>query len=345
MRVMFAPDWRSGVPYQRLLAEALAAHGVTVEFPAGYRRGLPLARMMRSAHVDWLHLHWPEAYYPARHDGLDWWRSARFPLDLALSTRRCHFALTAHNLYAHNRGDEPAVLRNSRVAVERAAVVFAHSDAARAVLIEKFGAASARVHVVPLGDLSVTLGPPCAREEARATLGLREGALCLMFGSIEPYKGIEEVIAHWRSARPPERLVIAGQPLDAAYQQTIEQCAAGVENVELRPGWLDDPALRLWLSAVDVALFNYRTIFTSGAASLARSFGVPVLLPSRLKTVELGEPDHRVARFERFDTDFPEQLARLLATGSDYRAAAHWREATAWLRVAELTAAAYRSVL
>src|SRR5215210_2738770 len=149
MRVMFAPDWRSGVPYQRPLAEALAAHGIAVEFPVGYRRILPLARLMSSTVVDWLHLHWPEAYYPARHDGFDWLRCARFPLDLTLATRRCHFALTAHNLHAHNRGDDPAVLRNSRVTVGRADLIFAHSQAARTALVENFGAAPTRVHLIP----------------------------------------------------------------------------------------------------------------------------------------------------------------------------------------------------
>ena len=345
MRVMFAPDWRSGVPYQRPLAEALATHGVTVEFPAGYRRGLPLARMMRGSSAEWLHLHWPEAYYPVRNDRFDWLRCARFGLDLALSTRGRHFALTAHNLHAHNRGEHPAVLRNSRLAVRRANVVFAHSAAARNALIETFGATAGRIHVIPSGDLSVALDPPCGREDARTALGLGHGPLCLMFGMVEPYKGIEEVLAYWRSAKPPAELVIAGQPMDAAYQKKIEECAAELANVHLRLQWLDDQTLRLWLSAADLALFNYRSIFNSGAASLARSFGVPVLLPHRLKTIELGEPDPRVARFDGFHADFSTQLARLLAAGSNYDAAAGWRASIAWPRIAELTAAAYRSAL
>src|SRR4051794_17231135 len=118
MNVLFAPDWRDGVAYQRLLAEALEAHGVRVSFLRDYRRGLPLARLVRDrareAPVDLLHLHWPEAYYPHKGDGLDWFRCARYPLDLALARWGRGLVVTAHNLHAHNRPDEPIARRNTR---------------------------------------------------------------------------------------------------------------------------------------------------------------------------------------------------------------------------------------
>ena len=46
MEIVFAPDWREGVPYQRLLADALSAHGVRVTFLDGYRRVFPLRRLL-----------------------------------------------------------------------------------------------------------------------------------------------------------------------------------------------------------------------------------------------------------------------------------------------------------
>ena len=36
MDVLFAPDWRNSVPYQRLLAGALAAHGMHAGFLSHY---------------------------------------------------------------------------------------------------------------------------------------------------------------------------------------------------------------------------------------------------------------------------------------------------------------------
>src|SRR4051794_33311542 len=63
MNILFAPDWRAGVPYQTLLADALVRRGAKVQFLQGYKRVLPLSRLLKDWRCDILHLHWPEAYY------------------------------------------------------------------------------------------------------------------------------------------------------------------------------------------------------------------------------------------------------------------------------------------
>ena len=346
LRVLFAPDWRDGVPYQRLLAEALAPHGVEVDFLRHYRRILPLTRLVadrrRAGRVDLLHLHWPEAYYPPLQDGRDWFRCARFPLDLALATRRCPLAVTAHNLLAHNRAQEPFAVRNARAALRRARVVFAHSEPAKAALLSTYGLVAERVRVVPHGDLSVALPPPLPREEARARCGLGPGPVALMFGAVEPYKGIEEVLDHWRRASPGVELMVAGKPVTPEYGVAIQRAAEGIAKVSLRLARLTDAELACWLSAADAVLFNYRAIFTSGAASLARSWGVPILFPARFDTVDLGEPSPFVSRYADCGEAFTEALARALSTTPSFAAAAAWRESIRWSEVARRTAAAYR---
>jgi hypothetical protein len=346
MEVLFAPDWRDGVPYQRLLGKALGDFGIRVEYLGDYRRFLPLWRLTRDwrrrHRCDLLHLHWPEAYYPKKGDGWDWFRCARFGLDLWLATRGLPLAVTAHNLHAHNRKD-PFAFRNTRAALHRARVVFAHSEVAKQLLEKKYGLSSARIRVIPQGDLSVTVGPPLSRKEARRELGLGEEKVCLMFGAVESYKGLEEAIEYWREAQPLCHLHIAGKPCDANYAASVKRAAEGVPRVHLHLGWLADETLRVWLSATDAVLFNYRTIFTSGAATLARSYGVPQLLPARLTTVDLAEPALTVIRFLGLKQDFSLRLDQALAQPHDYAGAAGWRAQTSWARVAELTAAGYKS--
>jgi hypothetical protein len=109
--------------------------------------------------------------------------------------------------------------------------------------------------------------------------------------------------------------------------------------------WLDEPALREWLSASDCVIFNYREIFTSGAAALARSYGIPLLIPSRLTFADLHEPHPLVFRFQALDDAFRAQLERALATPSDYDLASDWREKSGWDRVAEITASVYRNAV
>ena len=342
---VFAPDWRNGVPYQRLLAEALPAHGVRVSFLADYKRIFPLRRLMHGRGGDILHLHWPEAYYPAKGDAWDWFRRARFPFDLTGAVRNRALAVTAHNLHAHNRADESFAFRNSRAALRTARVVFAHSEIAKAKLIESFGLLPEKIRVIPHGDLSVTLGTPVSAAEARAALGLKDGRLALVFGAVEPYKGQEEIIAWWKQAKPDATLVIAGKPHTDEYRAHIEQFTAGVPNIITRFGWLDDTQLTLWLCAANVAIFNYRQIFTSGAANLARSWGLPMLLPKRLDTVALGEPSPFVHRFDRLDSGFAAKLDAAFRTAPDFSAAAQWRAACTWDTVARLTADGYRMAL
>lgn len=351
LKVLFAPDWRAGVAYQRLIAEALREEGVDVTFFRHYyKRVLPLSRLMRmqqrEERCDLLHLHWPEAYYPRRGDRFDWFRLARFTVDLKLAARLCPIVLTAHNLKAHNRDGEPFEQRNTTAVIRQARRIFAHSDAARAEILRRFPVAPGKVCTVPHGDLSVPLGFRCSRAEARMELRLPQDApVCLFFGALQPYKGAEEVLEHWRDAQRPELLAVAGEPINLEYGRKIQALAAGSANVHLDLRWLDDAALRLWLSAADSVVFNYRSIFTSGAACLARSYGVPVLLPRRLDTVDLQEPHSLVYRFESFATDFGDALAAALQRGPDYAAAAEWRAYTAWPRIAQLTANAYREAL
>lgn len=345
MKVLFAPDWRNGVPYQRLLADALAAHDVHITFLSDYKRVLPLARLVRQHHADLLHLHWPESYYPRLRDRWNVWRRARFRADLALAAQHTPYALTAHNLHEHNFAHLPFGHANYAAAYRRARLIFAHSAVARDRLVEAYAVQAEKIHLIPHGDLSVVMPPPLPQTEARARLGLPAGPLCLMFGTVEPYKGQEEVLAWWRTARPGAMLIIAGKPYTREYDETIRHAAEGLPRVALHLQWLTDPELALFLSAADVAIFNYRTIFTSGAASLARSWGLPILLPARLDTVDLAEPDPRVSRFHTFESDFAEKLQAILATPPSHAAAASWREQTAWSRVAELTAAGYRDAL
>jgi glycosyltransferase involved in cell wall biosynthesis len=199
--------------------------------------------------------------------------------------------------------------------------------------------------VIPHGDLSVTLPPPVPREQARAELQLPAGPVCLMFGAIEPYKGLEEIIGFWKREQPAATLAIAGKPYTEEYGAAIQKAAAGLANVELRFGWLSDEQLAVWLSAVDAVLFNYRQIFTSGAASLARSYGVPILLPERLSTVDLAEPHQLVSRFRSPAEDLAKRLHDVLSIGSSYEKAQEWRIDTSWAQVARKTAAAYQAAL
>jgi hypothetical protein len=347
MRVLFAPDWRAGIQYQKLLAEALKQHGVEVSFLSDYRRGLPLFRGTRAKAPDLIHIHWPEAYFSQRGDAWDRLRVARYPLDFWLTAHYCPIVLTAHNLLPHDRGNEDGVFRNARYTGQKSQAVFVHSDGARQLIRERFMLSDDRIHTIPFGDHSVTLGMPLPRAKARAQLQLPiHEKVCLVFGTISPYKGSDELVRFWAENCVPYRLVVVGPIVSEAFANRLYELAQGRATIELHllDEWLDDAALRVWLSASDCSIFNYREIFTSGAAALARSFGLPLLIPRRLATADLDEPHSHVFRFDALHNDFSTQLERAVATPCDYAIAREWRQKTCWERIAESTALVYRNI-
>ena len=343
MDVVFAPDWREGVPYQRLLAEALKHHGCRVRFLYGYKRLLPLSRAMHDQKTDILHLHWPEAYYPPRKDRWDWFRRARFTLDLALTLRHCKLATTGHNLAPHNRAHEPFAVSNLAHAYRRSSAVFAHSELAKTRMSALFHLRKEAITVIPHGDLSVSIASPISQTDARTALNIPQtGKIALIFGMVEPYKGQEEIIEWWRTSGTDITLAIVGKPMNDPYREHLKSRIGDAKNIIARFEWLPDAALHDWLCAADCTIFNYQQIFTSGAANLARSWGLPMLLPARLDTVVLDEPTPFVHRFGAVDSEFESHLRKALAVQPDFAGGTAWRAATNWDRVAQLTLEGYR---
>jgi beta-1,4-mannosyltransferase len=347
MRVLFAPDCRAGNPYQTLLADALGPHGVEVGF-LSHHRGLPLFRGGRASVPDIVHVHWPEKYFRRQGDLWDSLRVAHYLLDCWLTAHHRPIVLTAHNLLPHDRSDESAVFRNVRYTAQNSKAIFVHSNVARQRVREAFSLSDNLIHRIAHGDLAVTMGAPLPRDQARIQLQLPpDGKICLVFGTVRPYKGTDELVRFWGENDLPYRLVVVGKIMSHAFARRLYELAQGHNMIDLRlfDEWLDDPMLRVWLSASDCSIFNYKEIFTSGAAALARSYGLPLLIPRRLASVDLDEPHPHVFRFDTLETDFRVQLDRALATRCDYELADEWRQKTSWKRVAEITACVYHDVV
>lgn len=345
MRVLFAPDYRAGNPYQQLLADALRDHGVQTEFLSDYRRVLPLWRGVKDFDCDLLHLHWPEKYYQRRRDGIDLLRTLRYPADLRLASRRLPLVFTAHDLLPHNRAGELFLHSNYQYTLDRAKVVFAHSPAAAAALSQTYRFDDRKCRIIPHGDLAKSGLQLPDRIASRDLLGLPQNeAICLMFGRVEPYKGIEEVIRWWVKEESVT-LAIVGEPISLQYSRRIRDLAHSSGRIRLCLEWQSGDQLRTWLGAADCTLFNYSSILTSGAASEARSYGVPIVLPLRLSTIDLMEPHPRVFRFSTIEADFSTRLHQALAVGHSYEGAREWRTLTSWRKVAQATSECYRSLI
>ena len=227
MRVLFAPDYRDGLPYQTLLADALSQHGVEVSFLSDYYRGLPLFRGTRARASDIVHVHWPEKYFERQGDRWDSLRVARYPLDCWLTAHYRPIVLTAHNLFPHGRSDERGVFRNVRCTAQSAKAIFVHSEVARQRVRATFGLSDNLIHSIPFGDHAVTMGTPLPRDQARMQLRLPHDAkVCLVFGTVSPYKGSDELVKFWIENDLRYRLVVVGRILSRSFcEQALRACA------------------------------------------------------------------------------------------------------------------------
>lgn len=342
MTVIFAPDYRADNPYQDSLAESLAAHGCPVLFLSDYKRGLPLTRGARAMdQADAIfHLHWPDAYFRAP-GWKAWARALRYPLDLQGLGQQHPIILTAHNLLPHCQS--PLSTANVRRTYQKAARIIVHSEAAGLLVSQTHQVPEEKVTVIPHGDLSTNIPPLPSQAAARQHLALpADEHFGLMFGALSPYKGIEAAAQLWQASKIDARLYIVGDSFDPGYGDSLEQALEAFPLITLLRQRVSDHELAQWLAAADCALFNYTSILTSGSACLARSVGLPLVLPSRLNTLDLQEPHAHVHRFEN---DTPEAFAKAVADAfeapRDHSLTDAWRESTSWHQVASQTHQAY----
>lgn len=105
--------------------------------------------------------------------------------------------------------------------------------------------------------------------------------LFLMFGNISKYKGIEDVCRIFRNLDDNKKLLIVGPVKKGQMQcyRNIKKLSEGSKNIIIIPHFIKEKNVPFYFNAADCAIFNYRTILTSGGVELARSYNLPVMVP------------------------------------------------------------------
>ena len=272
MKIVALP--RDPNPYQGLLYDAAERRGASVAYAGDLTPShtlnvllLPaelIARRLGGARV--LHIHWLFGFsLPLRRVAAVWFR-------VVLATARLiglRIVWTAHNVLPHAPifHDDLAA---RRALVNAADLVIAHSPAARDEVAETIGPPRASA-VIPHGPFEVERAPQERPVDAPLAL--------LFFGSVEPYKGVEDLLA----ALPddvPLRLTVAGKCSDSELRARLIQLAKQHgERVSLRLERIPDDEVPELLGAHDVLVLPFRRVTTSGSALLGVGAGMPVVVP------------------------------------------------------------------
>lgn len=341
MRVAFLPVYAN--PYQRLLADGLALHGVTVEMLPG----LPSAAWLRQSRdqIDVLHFHWLYGLYMNRLR-TPWQARAfvtRFRLAQQLGYR---IVWTAHNVMPHRDAAlRPLHAYIRRLMMAEADAVIVHCEVGRRELLARLPRARP-THVVPIGSYAGVYPITVNRSQARARLGIDAAAFVyLALGNIAAYKGLERFAAVFHAAAGPDDIaLIAGRDRDTRLVARLRRAAAADDRLQLHARFVPDDEMQYMLRAADVMVAPFTRILTSSSVMVGLSYGLPVIAPDLGCLPELlGSGAGLLYRH-----DDPAGLARALAAAkvADLplmsRVAQARADELAWADIAGQTAAVYR---
>jgi glycosyltransferase involved in cell wall biosynthesis len=354
MKVLFLPDYSEANAYQRALSAGLEQLDVTVSAdPTGSRRLLPVAEALRRhGRPDIIHIHWTEPYI-AGGGRVSRVKAQRTLLELRLAHRAgIGIVWTAHDLFRHDRQEDPNELAFMRSLFELADAVVVHCEAAAESLLETLEVGPQgrdKIAIIPHGHYQGAYPDTVSRDEARARLGLPDDARVISFvGWVRSYKGVFELMEAFGKLESPEaRLVIAGRAVDGAYGARVAAAAKGDERIILELGFVPDDELQVYLRAADVVATPFLEIFTSGSVLLAMSFERAVIAPRRGCVVDTLDEAGGIL----YDADDPQGLEGALRVAMDEDLESMGRhngtrlERFDWNRVAEATRDVYEAAL
>jgi D-inositol-3-phosphate glycosyltransferase len=197
-------------------------------------------------------------------------------------------AFTAHNVNAGKRDSNDSFLNRLtlRIQYRLADHIFVHTQKMKSELLSDFDVCEAAVTVIPFGINNSVPHTDLTFVEAKQTLGIGDrDKTILFFGNIEPYKGLQFLIAAFQrlSVKNSDyRLIIAGrlgrgcEKYWDEIQRTISRDTSGGRVIH-KIGYVPDEHAELYFKAADILVLPYTHVFQSGVLFLGYSFGLPAV--------------------------------------------------------------------
>lgn len=185
-----------------------------------------------------------------------------------------------------------------------------------------------------------------SKAEARSALNLQAGHDVILFiGQVRPYKGVEDLVAAFRSVPSPNaRLIIAGRIRSPELRMRLEGEAGADSRIVLMDGYVPVEQVATLCSAADVVILPYRDVLNSGSALLALSYNRPVVVPRVGAMQELQDDvGHSWVRTfrGRLDASF---IVDTLNWAKSPRARSEYPTLPEWGDIAKETLAFYRAL-
>ncbi|MEO9945211.1 glycosyltransferase [Paraglaciecola sp.] len=292
--VVFAPNWSKNNPYQNLLAASLADdYQVTMQ---NYPEGLaPFTKLYhQNPKMKVLHLHWIAELIHR----LSWSKSslvffiklARMLFDLwCLKKRGVKIVWTIHNKLSHQSLNKNRELLIRRQFCRLADQVIIHSTEAMKLVTKLYEyPLQQKAKVIFHGNYDNCYPKPSATKDSlRKSLNIKPDVInILYFGSIRPYKGVDNLIDCFNSIESTlenSSLTLAGGVSDANYKNELSEKVKLNSKIVANFEFLPEQQLVDQITAADIVVIPFADTLTSGSTILAMTLGKPLILPEKAK--------------------------------------------------------------
>ncbi|MDR6599646.1 glycosyltransferase involved in cell wall biosynthesis [Achromobacter deleyi] len=271
-------------PFQQLLYASAEKSGLSV---------LPVLRLESLDDVAWsghgiIHLHWlagilQKATSAEEADQL----VAAYARRLAQCRERgLRIVWTVHNILPHRMAWPKAEREMRQITADAADLIHVMNQDTERLTAPHFKMDPRKVVHVPhpsYGDWYANIVSPML---ARQDLGLTSDAfIFLSFGSIQPYKGLHELVDAFDEVRTQEPgklciLMIVGQVDDEPYYASLRSKVGDRPDIRLIPGNVRDQRVQYYFNAANVIVAPYLATLNSGVALLAATFNRMVVAPA-----------------------------------------------------------------
>jgi beta-1,4-mannosyltransferase len=298
-------------PFQRLLYSQASRHSFVV---------LPALKLQDLGSVGWngrsvIHLHWLALILK----DVSTIAAARIRIDAFIDTvagwrASGHKVIwTMHNILPHDCALPEAETMLRQALIENLDAVHVLSRESVKEAAKYFSIPDELTFHVPHPTYEGWYPDVVSRSQARFDMEIEPGSfLYVFFGSIQPYKGVLELIAAFEAMRAQDRqtarLLIVGKPVDPEYLAMVREAVGCRQEITLMPNAMQDRDLQFIFNAADVVVAPYRKTLNSGVALLATTFGKPVIAPRLGGLMETFHEDSALL----YDPDDPQGLQKAL---------------------------------
>ena len=343
MRVIAWPAFKTKLnnPYNWLLYKSLSDMGVNVS-------EYSVLKILLS-NYEIFHIHWPDYQLASKKLSIAVFRVAYLFFILTIAKlKNIKVIWTVHNIYSHER---------NHVRLERLFWNMLPGFLDGYICLSEGGKQAVEsVHtalrklpgfVVPHGHYRDVYSNSISKDSARKRLNIDPNVVVLLFiGAIRPYKNICNLIEIFNSIDDENLvLLVAGKSYDEDLLSKIRKLSSGNSRIILKLEYINEDDVQVYMNSSDLVVLPYSDILNSGSAILALSFNRPILVPNKgaindLKTL-LG-PDW----VNVYDGEFSSQVLKQSISKSAFVQGCQTNlDELSWNRIAENTAAVYRSVL